>query len=265
MMHNFFYVFLCFSLFLASCKNYDEIPCVPSDLKKNVRAFYSFNNGSLVDKSLEGNNLTMHGSPFPVRDRFNNINCAYHFNIDNDDYFSAPGTFLNGYQNKEFTISLWYQPDSININNLPFKYELLVGRVNDFKLKCPSQYGEWSIGLHDCRSPAGSVNTESIWYLGYKSFPPGPDNQNCNLYLNSIHNQWIHLAFTFSKGTKNLYINGKLSNSQMDGPCGDNSKDLGDLIVGKLFTGVLDDVIIFNKELTSNEVTQLFEMDACCE
>jgi Concanavalin A-like lectin/glucanases superfamily len=61
----------------------------------------------------------------------------------------------------------------------------------------------------------------------------------------------------------NIYKNGIKSknnvlNSNVTG-------DKGDLFIGNLYTGYLDDVIIFNKALTESEVQTLYEMDTCCE
>jgi hypothetical protein len=41
--------------------------------------------------------------------------------------------------------------------------------------------------------------------------------------------------------------------------------NIGDLFIGKGFTGVIDDVILYNRELTVAEVKQLQNLPVCCE
>ncbi|KAA5533285.1 hypothetical protein F0919_12110 [Taibaiella lutea] len=41
-------------------------------------------------------------------------------------------------------------------------------------------------------------------------------------------------------------------------------QDIGDLFLGRNFTGKLDDAILFNKEINQREVNNLFTMGNCC-
>ena len=66
-----------------------------------------------------------------------------------------------------------------------------------------------------------------------------------------------------------IYRNGILQNfSSGIGACGSgipSYQDIGDLFLGKDYTGKIDDVIIFNKTLTQTEVNLLFGLETCCE
>ena len=42
------------------------------------------------------------------------------------------------------------------------------------------------------------------------------------------------------------------------------SQDQGTLFLGKYFTGVMDDVLIYDRALSSEEIQQLFEWEPCC-
>lgn len=255
----------CLSIIISSCKDYDEIPCIPLNLKKNISAFYSFNNGSLLDKSLEGNNLSMNGLPFSTEDRFGNKNCAYYFNTINSDHLTANGDFLNDFQNDEFSISLWYKPDSVNFQMRD--YELLIGRGNAMKIICPDKHGEWSLGLYDCRRAVASINDKSIWadYDAVWKNQPNAGPLNCITETMNNTKLWKHLVLTYNNDIRIIFINGVLQSALQSKSCGSNSNNIGDLIIGKLYTGAIDDVIIFNKELSLGEVTQLYEMVPCCE
>ncbi len=65
-----------------------------------------------------------------------------------------------------------------------------------------------------------------------------------------------------------IYRNGTLqSSSTGDVNCGSGvvtSLDIGDLFLGKDYTGKLDDVIIFNKTLSQSEINDLFALETCC-
>jgi hypothetical protein len=41
-------------------------------------------------------------------------------------------------------------------------------------------------------------------------------------------------------------------------------QDIGDLFLGKSYTGRLDDVILFNSDLGQSEINQLYSMGTCC-
>ena len=43
-----------------------------------------------------------------------------------------------------------------------------------------------------------------------------------------------------------------------------NIQDIGDLFIGRDYTGKLDDLIIFNKYLNQQEINLLFTLTPCC-
>lgn len=38
----------------------------------------------------------------------------------------------------------------------------------------------------------------------------------------------------------------------------------GDLFIGRLYNGLIDDIIIYDRVLTPAEITELFNLPACC-
>ena len=65
-----------------------------------------------------------------------------------------------------------------------------------------------------------------------------------------------------------IYFNGNLDETKTgDANCYtfNAAIDLGDLFIGKRYTGKIDDVIIYNREITQSEVTELFELEGCCQ
>lgn len=253
------------SIFIVACKDLDEIPCIPPELKKNVRAFYSFNGGSLLDKSLEGNDLTIHGFATPTEDRYGNINCAFHFNRYNDDYLFTDGKFLNDYQNNAFSFSLWYQPTDTIFGSTYFDHDVLISRDTNEYNKCNSRIGEWSLTLVDCGDPTLRINQSNLYYNNLIT----PDSiivNSCYTFVTEYAKTWHHIVGTYNNDRLKLYGNGVLTNDiQINFPDCNQSKAIGKLFIGYRFTGNLDDILIFDKELSETEVTQLNEMEPCCE
>ena len=246
---------------LSSCDKPNPAPspniiCIPSNLQKGIIAFYPFSTGSLNDFSGNNNNLSNTTSASPGADRNGNDSCAYNFVRANGDFlkFINP-TFINNFQSVEFSISLWYKPLG---NRKGVDYELLIGR--DSSLRCPDTYGQWSVGLYDCRRPVFGINQFSIWDDYFNS-------NGCDSTASDLSNVWQYLVVT-CKGTKlKIYRNGVLTTQSAGTGCSTNTPTInaGNLFLGKEYTGLLDDIIIYNKILTQSEITQLYKLQACCE
>lgn len=237
------------------------LPCstLTGSLASGVMAFWPFGNGSLLD--LSGNGHTLNNSTFAYStgDRSGNTNCAYHFTRANPDFLdisSASGTaFLNSITTSAFSISLWYQPTTSTRG--VGDYELLIGR-GATPLHCPDTWGEWSVGLYDCRKAVVGFDQYSHWQ--------GSTYPTCNAQMAAFTNSWHHLAFTYDGvSTYNLYIDGTLY-STSSGPCGSMSANIGPLKLGEDYDGDLDDVIIYNRAITAAEVTALMALNgSCCD
>jgi hypothetical protein len=57
--------------------------------------------------------------------------------------------------------------------------------------------------------------------------------------------------------TEPSFVNGQL--------CISANQDIGDLFIGKSFTGRIDDITFFNRAIRTTEVNQLLKLQACCE
>lgn len=226
----------------------ERISCIPDELQNQVIAFYPFNSGSL-DDLVNSNILTNSTSANSTLDRNSNENCAFEFSTSTNDFLTTTNTdFLNNLS--EFSISLWFNP-SVSWNG---NYNVLVSR--DEGLSCPSTYGQWSLGLYDLNRPTfGHLN--SVWDQSW-------DTEN-------DYNNWHHLVATYNEinNSLSLYRNGALERTATGITTGcsntPTAEDIGDLIIGKYFDGKLDDIAIFNVELNQAQVTELFEIEPCCE
>ncbi len=227
---------------ITACQPIAVPTCIPSNLANGLIAYYPFSAGSLED-FIGTAHLTNTTSAHPGSDRNGNSNCAFEFDSSNNEFLRGTAVdTLNGLT--ELSISLWYQPGVVQSD-----YELLVGR--DDGLHCPDTNGQWSLGLYDGRSPV----------FGYK---------NSVWAGSSTEGTWYHVVATYHQqdNTLKIYRNGVLQNTAVGvGGCNPvpTVQDIGDLFIGKYYTGKIDDVAIYSRELTGSEVEQLFQLEPCCQ
>lgn len=239
------------AIFMFSCNDSDDSAkiqaesCLPANLQNGVIAFYPFSNGSINDSSGNGYHLTNTTSASSGMDRAGNANCAFSFVQTNGDFLKYTNpTFIDNFQTLPFSISLWYKNENDPISD----YELLIGR--DTGIHCPDTFGQWSVGLYDLRKPVFGINEYSLWHQI-------PTTTN-----------WKHLVVTCIGTDLKLYINGILTTDTANTGCGGSSNptlNIGDLYLGKYYTGLLDDVIIYNRVLTQTEITELYNLTPCCQ
>jgi hypothetical protein len=239
----------------AGWHSHAQAPCssLSGSLSSGVMAFYPFGNGTLMDLSGSGNNLSNTSSAYPTADRFGTPQCAYHFDKVNGDFLFIPAassTFLNGMTTAPFSISLWYQPMA---SRPAGDYELLIGRGNP-GIHCPDTWGEWSVGLYDCRKAVVGFDQYSHWET---------PAAGCASFMASVAYNWHHLAFVFDGTNYFLYIDGTLY-SNSSGPCGPMSGNVGPMMLGDDYTGDLDDIVMYNRALTASEVMSLYTLSGSC-
>jgi hypothetical protein len=250
-----YFVAIC-ATFLFSCckKTIEPASCLPTNLQNGVIAFYPFSNSSLKD-FVNNHNLTNTTTAKPSSDRSGNLKCAFEFkNLPSGNEFLhiKNPIFLDNIS--ELSISLWYMP--LDTNRCSGSYEGLAQR--DSCITCHKR-GQWSLGLYDCRRATFGMNNSAIWD-SYK------DIEDCTPTYYA--NKWHHLVVTFKNNKVQLFRNGVSTtdlSSNFDGTNCPYINNFGDLFIGKGFTGVIDDVILYNRELTVAEVKQLQNLPACCE
>lgn len=203
-------------------------------------AYYPFN-GNANDESGNGNHGTVNGATLTT-DRFGNVNKAYSFT--NPNHIEVPNSNMLG---DEFTVSYWF--------------------------KINSYFGQRGV-MSNVAVPNGGFQqafdgTTFSYILGY-NFPQTNDPLFSNYTMQEPLSQWHHLAVTYKKtGTNSseskLFINGELKKFSTHNGLSilftpNATFYIGQNHSGLNFQGDLDDIHIYNRNLSPNEIQQLADV-----
>jgi hypothetical protein len=202
-------------------------------LTNGLVAYFPFN-GNANDLSGNGYNAAVYGSVLTT-DRFGKTNAAYHF--AGGQYMDIP---LDCSSQKPLTYSFWINQDS----------------AAQWPAQCLVWTGTFDAMGHD----VGIWNTTNNLYIEF--YPRG----TCHSDVVVSPHSWVHVSATYSDKAA-LYANGiKIAEVDYPSPAGFRSSvtRLGrsqDFYVCG-FEGVIDDVRIYNRALSSNEVAQLYAIES---
>lgn len=218
-------------------------------LAKHFLAFYPFS-GNAQDESGNNYNLSVNGAT-PTQDRFGNENKAYAFNGTNQ-YLTIPN-FTRDTSHNSFTISLWAKPEQTRTG-------FILSLQSDNNINCVNS-------LWIDNNPA-EYNIRSNFV---SSFQPR-DNCTAQLAYKTIPNangKWIHVVMVVeapNRFSRNwyLYVNGQRTSAGSSNLKPSTFKNGG--IIGRaiynadFYKGVIDDIRIYDKALSSNEVIELLQL-----
>lgn len=185
-------------------------------------------NGNANDESGNGNHGTPTGGPALAVDRFGEAGKAYSMDGFND-YISV----LRIYQSA-FSASVWFNPSSQVYNPLIDAFD-----------------ANWEVRLYNWHPAYVSYQNETVYeeLVSPQSCPPNGTT-------------WYHLAWTFEDNTVRFYKNGVVINvyPAYALPPGDGNYYFGASLTGtdQYFYGKLDDIGIWDRALTEEEVQGLF-------
>jgi len=214
-------------LFLALFSVSNLFGQLPSFVSNSGLIGYWPLDNNVVDYSSNNNN----GSSFAITgttNRFNETNKALHFNGMNS-YITIPHS---GYST--FSLSFWYYMEQ----GLASQFPLITGSVN------PSSYSIFFNGTSGLQFQIASGGT----YAGNISLTPWAE--------------WTHLVCIYTQNDNKVRIY-KNSNLIITHNVYDIITNAGNHILGKInsshLTGKLDDIGLWNRELSQNEINYLYD------
>ena len=212
----------------------DTCNAVSGSLVNGLVAYYPFC-GNANDQSGNGLNGVVNGAAL-ITDRFGFTNSAYDFDGIDDEIVVQNNSMLNF--PTHLTISGWFSPKVDTDNTSPL--HLIMKGDNNYAIKTASQN----------RFSFGKQNIQDIVLTPINSYSVG---------------LWNHVVIVYDYPTAKIYLNGNLVSSGTSNSIMDNNNS--PLIFGRFnnfFANTkIDDIGIWNRVLTQQEITQLFNQNQC--
>lgn len=212
------------------------------ELTEGLLAHYPFN-GSANDESGNGMHGELNG-PTLTTDRHENPSSAYLFDGVND-YINLTNSDALHFKNQDFSISLWYKYNSLDIKpqDIISVYSS-GGNEREFRL---------------ASNPVSEFMYFALFDNGGSSYDKIQMEKNLG---------WQHITITKSASTLTVYLNGTLFS---DKPVTANVKlTIARAMIGAVdksttspdsfFDGKIDDIYIHSRVLEDWEITNLFQM-----
>jgi gliding motility-associated-like protein len=214
---------------------------LPSNLQNGLVGYWPFC-GNANDVSGNGNNGTVNGATLTM-DRFGNPNTAYLFNgISNYIEYNSNSSLQ---VSNAYSISLWLNANVFN--NGQYGYTLLS------KIATSGWYGGYEIMIGESNSIGGVNHTGNI-------------NGNFQLPFSGLSSgNWYNVIVTFNGNQLKMYIDGVIVNTvNKSGSLQIGNDPLrfgrrgGGGIYDQWYNGSLDDISIWNRALSPQEIQQLY-------
>lgn len=213
-------------------------------LSNGLVAWFPFT-GTADDSSGNGNNGTLSG-PKLTADRFGNPNRAYIFNGSADFITIADNASLK--PASSISLAAWVLIDSTGTANFQ--------RILSKQQNQPQNYASYQL-------ITGNRGVDSLGYPGF-TLRTSSSYQWTGHSGSRIVNKWVHICGTWDGTYMKFYQNGKLVATIVEG--GNILYDTESLYVGRgtdgnglpdYFKGNIDEVRIYNRALTQNEISYL--------
>jgi N-acetylneuraminic acid mutarotase len=240
-----------YSVFSGNC------PDLSGSLLQGLVGYWPFC-GNANDESGNGNNGTVNGATLTT-DRFGNAGKAYDFD-GVDDKISCLNQFFNSGA-ESYSIAVWARSTSLNNPN----------NINDSQVLINTDpHRGFEIAYSGSNNPfTNSIDNKVVVVAG--------DGANwTEINLGSLKsgddfkiNQWQQILSVKENNKFYLYVNGILEDTYTVGsasPSVPSSIVFGNLGPGfgnECFWGKLDDIAIWNRALSSEEISQLYQIQAC--
>lgn len=213
----------------------------PGILVEDLTLYITFSNG--IAQDLKGNNVSVPSDIAFTTDREGNQNCAIAFN--GSQFLHIPKSSNNAIiQGQPYSVSLWFRMQNTN-----------GGDVEKLFSKGNSDGDGFQLMIKELNAPlfaAGNINglVDTDWKVD-AALPVDVTN-------------WHHLVVTVDANNNiRFYRDGELRNSQ-NASSANISSEAMDYFIGSGFKGFLDDVRVYKKALSPEEVQVLFELEGDC-
>jgi hypothetical protein len=253
---------------------------VPSYIPtEGLVAYYPFN-GNANDESGNGNNGTVNGAILS-NDRFGNANNAYKFN--GDDNSITTNTILDDVSNN-FTFSVWVNPFSTQLMDLVEGETSWPGYTSPYLTQpvIHPTHGQ-SFGNEDNSAGSGLfVGSNGVILVEHSH-----NYARIALVFETELSDWNLITIVYEDNTPSLYINGVFikttSNTERTIYCslGYDTNERADYSnsgfgssfvpeydasnAGRYFNGEIDDISVWNRVLTEQEVADLYASNSSNE
>ena len=227
-----------------------QLSAIPgTDYNVGLVAWYPFDDGNAKDMSGNGNHGTLYG-PTLATDRFGNANKAYSFDGSND-YIQLPqDDLLDGSLNATITVWFRFHPDFVRGQLLsagdvrdgldPISMRLARGATEDF-------------GFYNTQT------TETLKNDGILSIPQmdSPTWQLMTIVLKQQSQNSSSVSTYLNNVKRGETVSQSLFRISYDRPM---MAQIGNMdSTSQYFKGSVDDVRIFNRALSANEVERLYQ------
>jgi len=242
---------------LVSSAGYSQPPAIAS---------YPFS-GNANDLSGNGNHGILGGqiaNPILVPDRFGNANSAYEFGgYYNKNWIRVPNS-PSLYLNKHMSVSMWFKQcvfagmDGWG-SYVPNGNHILFAKGGDGVSVVP---GFWSSTYSDPNNKLhvyhANKNTTGYNYSNYSEDTTMSCFDNC---------EWIHYVTVIDSNVIRFYFNGQLKKEKIITTADFSVANNQDLLFGRMwgggmiwypFTGIMDDINIYNVALTQADINLLY-------
>ena len=213
---------------------------VPSYVPTNgLIAYYPFN-GNANDESGNGNNGTVNGATLSI-DRFGTSNAAYDFNGISNSIDCGTATSL--VSPSIFTYSAWIK----NTNNISNSQKIIISSYNgglNGNLLSSSNSVTGDFRIHNGSNQADAFTNVPLNINNWYHLVAIKDNTTIKIYIDNVLSQITDITnFNY---TPNLYSPFTIGNEGWD-----NMNALA-------FQGKIDDVGVWNRVLTQQEISNLY-------
>ena len=224
----------------------------PDQCSRDVIAYYKFDR-SFRDVCF-GHNAQREGD-YPMLQQLSGIlNGAANF-FYGSSKLRVPD--LNGYAwGSKFSVSLWFKAAN-SVNSGTIQGLINNGHVND-ETRNP---GSWEIQIVSQYNSDNCISASVVTSHSSKTWT--------NI-TTAISDHWHHLVMTYDGKTINFYHNSHLKLTDSECCYGDIVSRNNDVVIGhtttsrwrlnKYFKGYIDEVKLFKKALTTQEVTRLYQL-----